>query len=48
VLDIDPRARHTLWSTAVQGTLLHMNAYGAGAVSIQRALTLRSKKDIVM
>jgi len=48
VLDLDPRARHTLWSTAVQGILLYMNVYGTGAASIQRALTLRSKKDIAV
>ena len=47
-LDFDPRMRHTLWGVAAYGLVDMTNAYGLNQASVQRAISMKSSKDVVV
>ena len=47
-LSFDPRMRHTVWGVICNLTYLFANAYGVSQTSVQRYLSLKSRKDRIM
>ena len=47
VFDFDPRARHTLWNLILNNLTVSISAYGLSQASVQRALSLKKKRDII-
>ena len=47
MLDFDPRARHTIWNLSINSILAGITQFGTNQVSVMRALTLGSDKQII-